>query len=207
MEETPPDEAPSEPAHPWEQVRRLREPVAWVLLALVVIGMLFGVASLLGLRGTVPVDSFAGGSGPAPGLPFGVRAYTAAPTFVDLGNFVLKVLALILVVFAGGRTARAREVVQTIAVIQVVDLGFGILCWIGVLGSQSVPNLWFIEYVRDLAVGVVVLVFVMAVLRSPALRPSPVQFADDNDEDFEDEDDYDFTPHDGDFGGEEEVDL
>jgi hypothetical protein len=59
-----------------------------------------------------------------------------APQFVAGGIFVLPVLAVILVAFAGGLTGRARQVVQAAVAIQAVALALGVLSWLGALGGH-----------------------------------------------------------------------
>ncbi|HEY8043114.1 MAG TPA: hypothetical protein VIF35_02520 [Streptosporangiaceae bacterium] len=93
-----------------------------------------------------------------------------APQFVAGGIFVLPVLSVILVAFAGGLTDRARQVVQTAVSIQAVALGLGVLSWIAALGGHLRPGVWFIFVATDLAALAAALIFAVAVLRSQALR-------------------------------------
>ncbi len=186
---------PSEAAQAWDSVRRVREPVAWALLAIAAIAVLVSAWQLFGLPGNglpagpVATSSSAPATAPrpvpvTPGAPvvtapspvgvtpgtFGFRASAVAPQFVAGGIFTLPVLSVILVAFAGGLTDRARQVVWTAVSIQAVALGLGVLSWLGALSGHLRPGAWFIFDATDLAAVVVALIFTLAVLRSHALR-------------------------------------
>ncbi len=188
------EDVPSETAQAWDSARRVREPIAWMLLVLTAIGVLISAWELFGLPGTpvitgpspVPIT----GPSPVPVATFGLRASVVAPQFVSLGFVALPVLSVILIAFAGGLTDRARQVVQTAISIQALALGFGVLSWLGALGAHTRPGVWFIADATDLAVAAAALVFTVAVLRSQALRPLTPQFEDfgEDHEDFEEED-------------------
>ena len=191
-------EAPAETAQPWDSARRLREPVAWTLLVLTAIGLLIGAWELFGLPGTPPIAvpglvSPVTGPVPAPVTvtTFALRAAAVAPQFVAGGIFLLPIVSVILVAFAGGLTDRARPVVQTAISIQAVTLGLGLLSWLSAMGAHTRPGIWFISYVTDLAIVATGLIFTAAVRRSRALRLPMPQFQDllEDDEDFEDEED------------------
>jgi hypothetical protein len=175
---------PSETAQAWDSARRAREPVAWTLLVLTVIGVLVGAWQLFSLPGapviTVP--------GPVPATTFGLRASAVAPQFVAAGIVTLPVVSVILVAFAGGLTDRARQVVQTAVSIQAVTAGLGVLSWLGALGARPRvrPGIWFVSYATYLAVAAAALVFTVAVIRSQAMRQLTPQFKDfgEDDEDF-----------------------
>jgi hypothetical protein len=189
---------PSEPAPAWDSVRRIREPIAWALLAIVAIAVLVSAWQLLGLPGApaAPLAPVITSSGslpvPAETSTFAIRAALVAPQFVAGGIFTLPVLSVILVAFAGGLTDRARQVAQTAASIQAVTLGLGVISWLGAFGAHQLrQGVWFIFDATDLAAVAVALVFTVAVLRSQALRPVTPEFTD-FEEDDEDEDDEDF---------------
>src|SRR5580704_3202010 len=58
------EEVPLEPVDPWGSVRRVREPLAWVLLIGVAIAVLVSAVQLFGLVGVpVPVPSGPGQAG------------------------------------------------------------------------------------------------------------------------------------------------
>ena len=193
------EEAPAETAQAWDSVRRVREPVAWILLVVTAIWVLVSAWQLFGLPGApVPVPAAARSvavpvgapvthtPSPVPVTTFGLRASAVAPQFVAGGIFVLPVLAVILVAFAGGLTGRARQVVQAAAAIQAVALALGVLSWLGALGGHMRQGVWFIFDAADLAAVAAALIFTVAVLRSRALRPltpQPGDFGED-DEDF-----------------------
>lgn len=175
------EEAPSETAQAWDTTRRIREPLAWALLVLTAIGLLIAAWQLFGLPGAPT----AVGPNPAPVTSFGFRAAAVAPEFVAVG-MGLPVLSVILVSFTGGLTDRARQVVQTAIWIQAIDLGLGVLSWLGTFGTHLRPGIWFVAEARFLAIAAAALVFTVAVSRSQALRPPTEEFAAD-DEDFTDD--------------------
>lgn len=211
MDERPPEDtvsaegAAAAAARDWDTARRVREPVAWTLLVLTAFGVLVSTWQLFGLDGTpapaVPVP----GPGPVQATTFALRASALAPGFVAAGIVVLPVLSVILVAFTGGRTGRARQVVQTAVTIQGVGLGLGLISWLAAFGTHTRPGIWFVAIASDLAIAATALVFTAAVLLSQALRkPPPQQF-----QDFEDEDDDDFADEEvGEWGedfGEESI--
>ena len=122
-------------------MRRVREPTAWFLLVVTAIWVLVSAWQLFGLPGApVPIPTVAVPVGPGPAAPgpvavatFGLRASAVAPQFVAGGIFLLPVLSVILVSFAGGVTDRARQVVQAAVSIQAVALGLGLVSWLGAL--------------------------------------------------------------------------
>ena len=187
------EDVPSETAQAWDSVRRVREPVAWALLAVAAIAVLVSAWQLFGLPGNgLPAGPVAAASpvAVAPGTPvsaapsqvpvtgpsrvavtsFGWRASAVAPQFVAGGIFTLPVLSLILVAFAGGLTDRARQVVQTAISVLAVALGLGVLSWLAALGGHSRPGVWFIFDATGLVAVAAALIFAVAVLRSHALR-------------------------------------
>ena len=120
---------------------------------------------------TAPSPAVLAGHSPVAVTTFGWRASAVAPQFVAGGLFTLPVLSVILVVFAGGLTDRARQVVQAAVSIQAVALGLGVLSWLGALGAHARPGVWFIFDATDIAAVAAALIFTVAVLRSQALRP------------------------------------
>jgi hypothetical protein len=189
------EEVPLGPAEAWASVRRVREPVAWTLLVLTAIGVLVSAGQLLGLVGITALPTPAQATSPGvvvvTTLTFAVRASAIGPQFVDLGLVLLPVLSVVLVVFAGGLTHRARQVVQAAVSIEAVTLGFGAISWLGALGSEDRPSVWFVLFAVDLAVAATALVFTAAVWRSQALRPSPAlyrEYAEIDDDEFNDDD-------------------
>jgi hypothetical protein len=191
------EDVPAETAQAWDSVRRVRKPVAWILLVVTAIWVLVSAWQLFGLPGApvpapphpvaVPVGApVAHAPSPVAVTTFGLRASVVAPQFVAGGIFTLPVLAVILVAFAGGLTDRARQVVQAAVAIQAVALGLGLLSWLGALGGHVRQGVWFIFDAADLAAVAAALVFTVAVLRSRALRPLTRQSEDfgEDDEDF-----------------------
>jgi hypothetical protein len=176
------EEVPAETAQAWDSARRVREPVAWILLAVTAIWVLVSAWQLFGLPGApVPVPASPHPVAVPVGAPvthapspvavttFGLRASVVAPQFVAGGIIVLPVLAVILVAFAGGLTDRARQVVQAAVAIQAAALGLGLLSWLGALGGHVRQGVWFIFYATDLVAVAAALIFTVAALRSRAL--------------------------------------
>jgi hypothetical protein len=199
MDDQQHDEVPSETPDAWDTARRLREPAAWTLLVLTAINVLIGVWGLFGLPGapaiSAPTPVLPDGSPiPAPVTNFGLRASVVAPQFVAGAIFLLPILAIILVAFAGGLTGRARQVVQAAISIQGVALVLGVLSWLGALGAhpRTRTSIFFFSDATALAVMAVALIFAVALMRSRALR-LPARQLEDLDEDDEDwgEDDED----------------
>ena len=203
------EEVPPETARAWDSVRRVREPVAWILLVVTAIFVLVSAWQLFGLPGapvptpprpvavatSAPVTTAPSPVAVVPGAPppspvaattFGLRATVVAPQFVAGGIFLLPVLSVILAAFAGGVTDRARQVVQAAVSIQAVALGLGLLSWLDALGAHVRQGVWFIFDATDLAAVAAALVFTVAVLRSRTLRPLARQSGDfgEDDEDF-----------------------
>ena len=192
MSAQPGEEVPLEPADPWGTVRRVKEPLAWILLVVVAIALLVSALQLFGLVG-VPVPV------PAAGATLGIRASAVAPQFVTGGVFLLPVLSVILVAFAGGRTARARDVVLATTSIQAAALVLGVLSLVAAAGSHLRPGAWFIFDAVDLIAVTAALVFTIAVLRSQALRLVQPQWEDPEDDDEELGDDEDSGADESDF--------
>lgn len=181
MDDQSPESASSEATQPWATARRLREPAAWALLVLTAVVVLVSAGQLLGLV-AVPVP-------PSPASAFTVRAAAMGPQFVDFGLIVLPVLSVILVVFAGGQTDRARQVVTAAVWTQAVALAFGVVSWLASLGTHLRPDAWFIFFFVDLALAATALAFTAVVMRSPLLRPPTPDYliVDEDDEDYDDD--------------------
>jgi hypothetical protein len=208
-------EVPSETAKAWDSVRRVREPVAWALLALTAIIVLVSACQLFNLAdATIPVAIPAHavssaapvpvGSSPAPvpsgpsPLPvsaFALRASFVAPQFIQAVVQALPVLAVVLVAFCGGLTERAHQVAQTAAVVLAAAFVLGLISLEGAAGSHTRPGTWFILESTGLAITATALFFTGAVLWSRPFRSLAPRLQDlgDDDEDFEG--DRDFGEH------------
>jgi len=208
------DERPEIP-QAWDTVRRVREPIAWALLALTAIIVLVSACQLFDLAGAkIPVGSPAAvhavhvaGPAPAPGqvgpssapgpvgpspVPvsaFALRASAVAPQFIDAAVQAMPVLAVVLVAFCGGLTERARQVIQTAAVVLAAAFVLGLISLEGAADSHTRPGTWFFLEVPGLAITATALIFTGAVMWSRPFRmlaPGLQDFGDDG-EDFEDE--------------------
>jgi hypothetical protein len=85
MSDQPGEDVPSETAQAWDSVRRVREPVAWALLAVAAVALLVSAWQLFGL--------------PGDGLPAGPGATAASPTNTfDWGGIVGAVIGAMIVV-------------------------------------------------------------------------------------------------------------
>ena len=212
----------SETAPAWDTVRRVREPVAWALLALTAIIVLVSACQLFNLAGAkIPVPSAVAtvsraaspvpaGSSPAPGpvgplpapgpvgpLPapvsaFALRASAVAPQFIDAAVQAMPVIAVILVVFCGGLTERARQVIQSAAVVLAAAFLLGLISLESAAGSHTRPGTWFILESAGLAITATALIFTGAVMWSQQFRLLAPRFqgSGDDDEDFEDGPDF-----------------
>ena len=196
MSDQPATDASSETAQAWDGVRRVREPVAWLLLAITAIAVLVSAWQLFGLPGApapgVVISPAGSAPGPAAAATFAVRASAVAAQFASGGIVTLTVVAVILVTFAGGLTGRARQVTQTAVSILAVTLILGVIALLGAAHVRLRPGPWFIFVAADLAAVLAALIFAVAVVRSPALRPVTPQLpdsgADDEDLEVDDED-------------------
>jgi hypothetical protein len=190
MSDQPGEGAPPETAQVWDTVRRVREPVAWTLLALTVVILLVSACQLFNLAGAripvpspapavsrsapVPVGSSPApvpvGPGPAPVSAFALRASAVAPQFIDVAVQALPVLAVVLVAFSGGLTERARQVIQTAAVVLAIAFVLGLISLAGAAGAQVRPGTWFILETAGLAITATALIFTGAVMWSRPFR-------------------------------------
>jgi hypothetical protein len=201
--------APSETVQAWDTVRRVREPVAWTLLALTAIILLVSACQLFNLAGAripvpsparavsgaapVPVGSSPApvpvGSSPASVSAFALRASVVAPQFIAVAVQALPVLAVVLVAFCGGLSERARQVVQTAAVVLAVAFVLGLISLAGAAGAHVRPGSWFILEAAGLAITATALIFSGAVMWSRPFRALVPRFYDlgDDEEGFEDD--------------------
>jgi hypothetical protein len=206
----------SETVQAWDTVRRVREPVAWTLLALTAIILLVSACQLFNLAGAripvpsparavsgaapvpvgsspapVPVGSSPApvpvGSSPAPVSAFALRASVVAPQFIAVVVQALPVLAVVLVAFCGGLSERARQVVQTAAVVLAVAFVLGLISLAGAAGAHVRPGSWFILEAAGLAITATALIFTCAVMWSRPFRALVPRFYDlgDDEEGFE----------------------
>jgi hypothetical protein len=207
------EDVPSSIAQAWDSARRVREPVAWTLLVLTAFIVVVSACQLFNLAGAkipvvsqpVPVSSSAvvpAGSGPAPGpvgpspvhvSAFALRASAVAPQFFGAFVIALPVLAIVLVAFSGGLTKRARQVIQTVAVVQAVALLLGVISVASAAGTDTRPGTWFVLVAAELAIAATALIFTGAVLHSRALWSLAPGFEDlgEDEEDLDDEADSD----------------
>jgi hypothetical protein len=207
MSDQPGEGAPPETAQVWDTVRRVREPVAWTLLALTVVILLVSACQLFNLAGAripvpspapavsrsapVPVGSSPApvpvGPGPAPVSAFALRASAVAPQFIDVAVQALPVLAVVLVAFSGGLTERARQVIQTAAVVLAIAFVLGLISLAGAAGAQVRPGTWFILETAGLAITATALIFTGAVMWSRPFRSLAPRFHDlgDDEEGYE----------------------
>jgi hypothetical protein len=172
------DDVSSESAQAWDAARRVREPIAWALLAFTAIYVLVGACQLFNLAGagdTVPALPF-----PLRVNGFALRASATVPVFVAAIVIAPPVLSVVLVAFSGGLTDHARQVVQTTVAVQAVAFVLGVISVAGAAGISR-PGSWFILEAAVLAIAATALIFTGAVLRSQPLRPKWEIFGDDQD--------------------------
>jgi len=186
------EDAPSETVQAWDTVRRVREPIAWTLLTITAIIVLVSACQLFHLAGaTIPVVP-----SPATVSAFALRASSVAPQFIDAAVQAMPVLAVVLVAFCGGLTKRARQVIQTAAVVLAAAFVLGLISLEGAAASHTRPGTWFFLEVPGLAITATALIFTGAVMWSRPFRLLAPGLHDlgDDDEDFDD--DPDFGEHD-----------
>ena len=133
---------------------------------------------------------------PVPVSAFALRASSVAPQFIDAAVQAMPVLAVVLVAFCGGLTKRARQVIQTAAVVLAAAFVLGLISLEGAADSHTRPGTWFFLEVPGLAITATALIFTGAVMWSRPFRLLAPQFQGfgDDGEDFED--DPDFGEHD-----------
>ncbi len=144
----------------WEQVRRIRQPLAWVLLGAAAVRILTGVYAVLGLPGSLLPEI--GGIT----LDFQFRATAELSVFAGLPETVLPVIAVVIVTLAGGATARARDVTTFAGLLLGVSLGFGAICWLSELAGDARSSWGVVTDLAALAIPAAGLVFVLAMLVS-----------------------------------------
>src|SRR5215469_17409283 len=101
----------------WDNARRVREPIAWILLLIVTVGMAMGFWTLVGLPG----GPYSGDNVVEP------RALLAVNYFCDVYAAILPILAVLLVTFAGGLTRRAGRLITAAAGVQALAVGLGVI--------------------------------------------------------------------------------
>lgn len=204
---------PLETTQAWDTVRRVREPMAWALLALAAIVVVVTACQLFNVAGAkapvpvpvstaVPVTTTVGSAAPsaAPVSAFALRASAVAPQFFAAVVLILPVASVVLVSFIGGLTEHARAVVQSAAVVQAVAFVLGVIGLAGAADSHRWPGTLFVLEVPGLAAVAIALVFTGAVLWSRELRSLGPRFQVLGDDEDVDDDDEDFADDDERFG-------
>ena len=165
MSDEPAEDMPPEPAPDWDSVRRVREPVAWVLLAVAVIAVLVSAWQLLGLPGNGlpagPVAAVARVSpvlvtpgapatvapGPVPVTPGVPPAAASRP--VAAGSFGFRASAVAMQFAAGG--------IVTLTVLSVILVAFA-----GGLTDRARPVVQTAVSVLAVALGLGVVTWIAA---------------------------------------------
>jgi len=161
----------------WDNVRRVREPIAWILLIIATVGIALGLWTLVGLPG-----------GPSLGdNAVQVRALLAVTYFNDVYAAILPILAVLLVSFAGGLTKRAGQLITVAAGVQALAAGLGVISLVIASQGGSQPagphapagavsetiqiSHWtYFSQGRGIALVAAGLILSLAILRSPAVR-------------------------------------
>jgi hypothetical protein len=164
----------------WDNARRVREPIAWILLIIVTVGMALGVWTLAGLPG-------------APTIGDGVvqtRALLAVNYFSDVYAAILPILAVLLVTFAGGLTKQAGRLITVAAGVQALAVALGVISLViasqdgiepagphapagAVSESIQISNWDYLSDGRGIAVVAAGLIVSLAILRSHAAGRLP----------------------------------
>ncbi len=150
----------------WEQARRMRQPLAWVLLGVAAVEILTGVYAVLGLPGGLP-PGIDGGT-----QDFQFRATAELAVFAGLPETVLPVIAVVIVTLAGGATARARDVTTVAALLLGGSLGFGAICWLSELAGNARSSWGVVTDLAALCIPAAGSVFVVAMLVSRGMPPT-----------------------------------
>jgi|SRR5215469_17171221 len=160
----------------WDNARRVREPIAWILLIITTVGMAMGFWTLVGLPG-----------GPYSGdIVVQPRALLAVNYFCDVYTAILPVIAVLLVTFADGLTKRAGRLVTVAAGVQALAVGLGVISLVIAAQGSSQPvgphapagetmttqisNWTYVSEGRGIAFVAAGLFLSLAILRSPAVR-------------------------------------
>src|SRR5215469_4325533 len=161
----------------WDNARRVREPIAWILLIIATVDVALGIWTLVGLPGGPSI-----GDGVVQ-----VRALLAVNYFSGVYAAILPILAVLLVTFAGGLTKRAGRLITAAAGVQALAVGLGVISL--VIASQGgsqpagphapagavsetiqISNWDYFSVGRGIAVVAAGLIVSLAILRSPAVR-------------------------------------
>src|SRR5215469_674822 len=161
----------------WDNARRVREPIAWILLIIATVDVALGIWTLVGLPGGPSI-----GDGVVQ-----VRALLAVNYFSGVYAAILPILAVLLVTFAGGLTKRAARLITAAAGVQALAVGLGDLSLIiesqageqpagphapaGAVSQTTQTSNWtYISQGRSIALVAAGLILSLAILRSPAVR-------------------------------------
>jgi hypothetical protein len=162
----------------WDNARRLREPIAWILLIIATVGIALGLWTLAGLPGGPSIGDGA----------LQTRALLAVNYFSDVYAAILPILAVILVTFTGGLTKRAGQLITAAAGVQALAVGLGVISLaIASQGGEQpagprapagtvsetlqISNWTYVSAGRAIALVAAGLILSLAILRSPAVRP------------------------------------
>jgi hypothetical protein len=151
------------------EAQRVREPVAFLLLAGMALSLISGVWVLLSAQDQL-LDAVPGVSA---GLNFGDRSQQAFGYFGPVYVTALPVVAVLLVAVIGERTAKAKEISLAGAVLQAVALLLSVVTALGQFSSHLTTTGKTQNFVVDLgyiAVAVAGLLFTLAVVRSSELQ-------------------------------------
>jgi hypothetical protein len=161
----------------WDNARRVREPIAWILLIIATVGIAMGLWTLAGLPG-----------GPYSGdnAILGSRALLAENYFSNVYPALLPIIAVLLVTFAGGLTRRAGQLITAAAGVQALAVGLAVISLVMAAqgGSQPVGppapagetvttqiSAWtYVGAGSGIALVAAGLILSLAILRSPAVR-------------------------------------
>jgi hypothetical protein len=160
----------------WDNARRVREPIAWILLLIVTVGIAMGIWTLAGLPG----GPYSGDNAVEP------RALLAVNYFSGVYAAILPILAVLLVTFAGGLTRRAGQLITVAAGVQALAAGLSVISLViaseggsqpvgphapaGETVQTSISNWTYVSVGTGIALVAAGLILSLAILRSPAVR-------------------------------------
>ena len=154
------------------EAQRVREPVAWLLLAGMALSLIVGVWTLLSAQNQL-FDRVAQLS---VRFNFGDRALQAFGNFGAIYVTALPVAAVILATLTGQKLAKAREVTLAAALLQAAAIVLSVVCWLAAFGSDLTTagktQSFFVNAV-SIVVAAAALMFTLAVLRASELQARP----------------------------------
>jgi hypothetical protein len=159
-----------------DETKRVRQPVAWLLLSGVTISVFLGLVAIVSTGGAAAANAGAlialTGGGTA-GSTFADRAVVASHELTSLPLTAMAVVAVILATHIGGKVPQARRITLFAVVLQGIALVFGVLTWLlglGIQASSPAKLGFFLDGGVGVMIAVAGLFFSVVTLRSAELQ-------------------------------------